>query len=112
VARFDSLRREIGLLPPLQKFYDASTLLADIQRSGRDSPMAKALTGLQKRMTATTQKNRAAIRRQAEDPRVAHRAKLASVQKRFDAEIKAGNLTAHEAAVLEVHLHDYAARNC
>lgn len=111
MARYDALIKEMGFRPA-RRSYDPVALLAGIQRAGRESPLAKALTGLQKQMSTTARQNRAAVQRLTEDPRVAHRAKLASVQKRVGALIQAGKLTAHEGALIEVHMHAYAAKHC
>ena len=114
MARFDSLRREIGLLPPLQKFEDIQTVTARVQKWGcQPSPLAKALAGLERQMAkALRQTAKPAVKHVVVNPKAAARAKLAQVQKHTDILIKAGKLTAHEAAVIEVRMHDYARSHC
>ncbi len=109
MARFDSLRRELGILPPLPEYEDVEALTAHIQQwASKPRPLAKAL---QRKVAAITRQNRAALQR-IEDPRVAHRAKLAGIQKRVDDLIKNSKLSAAEGALLDVHMGNYARVHC
>jgi hypothetical protein len=112
-TNYDSILRELGYLPPVPSFFDSGALIARIRSSaGRPSPLAKALSGFEARATKRIRETKALLVRHAEDPKVAHRAKLAEFQRRADDLVRGGNLTAAEGALLDVHLNRYAERNC
>jgi hypothetical protein len=111
--RYDGLRRELGILPPLPSYYDSGALIANILGSaGKPSGLAKALTGLQKRATAGVRRSNELTRRLTGDLKIAHRAKLASFQKQADDLVRSGTLTGEQGALLDVHLGNYARRHC
>jgi hypothetical protein len=113
VARYDALRRELGILPPLPSYCDSGPLIAQIQASaGKPSGLAKALGGFQRRATASVRQTKALLQRHVQDPKVANRAKLADIQKRTDAAIQRGELSAAEGALLDVHMGNFARQHC